>query len=205
MTNNNMTNFLQDGYKLPSTDDYMKFKEGDNTFRVLSSAIVGYEYWTKDNKPVRSQKPFEETPNIKMVKNDGGQMVDDRPKHFWAFCVWNYADERVQVLELTQKGIMGYMKSLADNKKWGNPTGYDITVNRQGSGFDTEYTCVAEPHSVLEDHIAEAWSKANIDLTELYTGGDPFKPTKKEEKPDLIVPAITVDYGEGTPTDEDLR
>lgn len=164
--------FLQKDYKLPSTDNYLKFKEGDNTFRVLSSAITGYEYWTKDNKPVRSKKPFETTPDIKQ---------GETPKHFWAFCVYNYADEKVQILQITQKGIMGYILSLTENKKWGNPTGYDICVNRVGSGLETEYTCVAEPHSVLEDKIAEAWSKAKIDLNELYTGGDPFKPTKKED------------------------
>lgn len=178
-----MSNFFQDdNYKMPSTNNYCKFLEGDTTFRVLSSAIVGYEYWTAENKPVRSKIPFDETPNIKMVKNDGGQMVEDYPRHFWAFVVWNYKDERIQILQMTQKGIMEYVKSLVDNKRWGNPSGYDITVTRKGSGLATEYTCVANPHSVMEDHIAEAWSKCKIDLTELYTGGDPFKPTVKEEK-----------------------
>ena len=105
-----MTSFFENDYKLPSTDNYMKFREGENTFRVLSSAIVGYEYFTKENKPVRSKLPFDETPNIK----DGGDV-----KHFWAFAVWNYADERVQVLELTQKSIMQNMKALIDNKRWG--------------------------------------------------------------------------------------
>ncbi len=175
-----MTSFFENDYKLPSTDNYMKFREGENTFRVLSSAIVGYEYFTKENKPVRSKLPFDETPNIK----DGGDV-----KHFWAFAVWNYADERVQVLELTQKSIMQNMKALIDNKRWGNPQGYDITVSRTGNGLNTEYTLMANPHSVLEEHIAEAWAKAKIDLTELYTGGDPFKPMAKviEEMPEVKV------------------
>lgn len=174
-----MTNFFQDNnYKMPSTDNYMKFREGENTFRVLSSAIVGYEYFNKENKPVRSKLPFDDTPDIK----DGGEV-----KHFWAFCVWNYADERVQILQLTQKGIMTFMQNLISNKRWGNPQGYDITVNRTGSGMNTEYTYMANPHSVLEDNIAEAWSKAKIDLNELYTGGDPFKPKSLEKLPEVKV------------------
>lgn len=193
MTNNF---FGDENYKMPSTDNYMKFLEGENTFRVLSSAIVGYEYFTTENKPIRSKTPFDETPDIKK---------DSQVKHFWAFCVWNYADERVQILQLTQKGIMTFIQNLIQNKRWGNPQGYDITVNRTGSGLNTEYTTMANPHSVLEDLIAEAWSKSNIDLTELYTGGDPFKPSKKEEKPDLIIPKVNVDYGEGKPTEEDLQ
>ena len=168
-------NFFGDNdYKMPVTSNYMKFKDGTNTFRVLSSAIVGYEYFKDDNKPVRSRHDFDTTPGIKV----GGEV-----KHFWAFAVWNYADKKVQILELTQKGIMGYMQSLISNKKWGNPNGYDIVVTKTGAGLKTEYDTLAEPHSVLEDHIAEAWSKCKIDLTELYEGGDPFKPAPKEEKP----------------------
>ena len=76
---------------------------------------------------------------------------------------------------------MEYIKSLVDNKKWGNPSGYDITVTRKGSGFDTNYTCVAEPHSVMEEHISEAWSKCKVNLNELYTNGDPFNPSVKPD------------------------
>lgn len=192
-----MTSFFENDYKLPSTDNYMKFREGENTFRVLSSAIVGYEYFTKENKPVRSKLPFDETPNIK----DGGDV-----KHFWAFAVWNYADERVQVLGLTQKSIMQNMKALIDNKRWGNPQGYDITVSRTGNGLNTEYTLMANPHSVLEEHIAEAWAKSKIDLTELYTGGDPFKPTKAVEIPEIKFSEDTIltdDGSAGLPTAKD--
>ena len=167
-----MTNFFeQTDYKMPVTSNYMKFKDGVNTFRVLSSAIVGYEYFKDDNKPVRSRHDFDGTPGIKK---------DGEVKHFWAFAVWNYEAERIQILELTQKGIMSYMQSLINNKKWGNPTGYDITVTKTGAGLKTEYDTMAEPHSVVDNKISEAWSKCKIDLTELYEGGDPFKPSNSQ-------------------------
>ena len=185
---NNSNFFADNNYKMPSTENYMKFKEGDNTFRVLSSAITGYEYFTTDNKPVRSKLPFDETPGIKQKKNDKtGELQDEDVRHFWAFCVWNYNDERVQILQLTQTGIMTFMQNLVQNGRWGNPQGYDITVTRKGSALNTEYTYIANPHSVLEDHIAEAWSKAKIDLNELYAGGDPFKPKNLDKLPEVKV------------------
>jgi hypothetical protein len=58
-----MDEFLPTNYEVPVSDgNYMKLKIGENRFRVLSSAIVGYEYWTKDNKPVRSRTLWEEVP-----------------------------------------------------------------------------------------------------------------------------------------------
>lgn len=191
-TNNNF--FGDENYKLPSTDNYMKFKEGENTFRVLSSAIVGYEYFNKESKPVRSKLPFDETPDIK---------EDSEVKHFWAFCVWNYNDERVQVLQVSQKGIMSFMQNLIQNKRWGNPQGYDITINRTGSGMSTEYTYMANPHSVLEDKIAEAWSKAKVDLTELYTGGDPFKPKTLNKLPAMNIPLDEENITSGMKAEDD--
>ena len=40
--NNEINNFFNDtDYEIPETSNYMKFQEGDNKFRVLSSAITG--------------------------------------------------------------------------------------------------------------------------------------------------------------------
>lgn len=163
--------FPSEDYKLPVSSNYMKFIEGDNTFRVLSSAIVGYEYWTKENKPVRSKELWDEVPiDIKWEK-DGSYRIN----HFWAFVVYNYEAKKIQILELTQKGIMKTMQGLIKNSKWGNPNGYDITVSRSGSGFDTEYSVVPNPHSKLDVKIEEQYEIKNINLEALFKGEDPFK------------------------------
>ena len=48
--------FLKKDYKVPSDQKYLnKFPQGETNFRVLSSAIVGYLYWTEDNKPIISR------------------------------------------------------------------------------------------------------------------------------------------------------
>jgi len=166
--------FPESDYKVPTTSNYMKFKEGDNNFRVLSSAIVGWEYWTTDNKPVRRKENWSTVPQDIKMNKDGSINIS----HFWAFVVWNYDEKKVQVLEITQKGIMNYIQGLVKNPKWGNPKGYDITVNRKGSGFDTEYTCVASPHSPIEKHILEQYQATSIDLNALYDGEDPFASRK---------------------------
>ncbi len=69
--------FLPENYEPPvSNSKYMKFADGDNKFRVLGSAIVGWLDW--DNKtPVRTKTQPE-------FSIDPKKPV----KHFWAFPVW---------------------------------------------------------------------------------------------------------------------
>ena len=41
-----MDQFLPDDYDVPNAAaNYMKFQQGTNKFRVLGSAIIGYELW----------------------------------------------------------------------------------------------------------------------------------------------------------------
>lgn len=168
MNENNF--FPSNDYKLPVTSNYMKFVEGKNKFRVLSSAIVGYEYFNTDNKPIRSRTPFDVIPDD--IKKDG------RINHFWAFVVYNYDAKRIQILELTQKSLMTYIQNLVNDEVWGNPKGYDIVVTRKGSGLDTEYTPVANPHSPIDQKIKEQFEMMKIDLNALYEGQDPFSVDK---------------------------
>ena len=164
-------NFLPQGYKIPDTKGYMKIKEGENTIRILSSPVVGYEYWTNDVKPIRSKTQFKETPNIRLDKDGNPTKI----KHFWAFVVWNYEAGAVQILELTQSTIQSVIKALVDNKKWGDPKNYDITINRIGEGFDTEYSVVPNPCTGLDQEILMQYAAKKINLEALYDGKNPFK------------------------------
>lgn len=173
-----MENFLPNNYKLPDTKGYLKLKDGENTFRVLSSAIIGYEYWNTDNKPVR----FKEAPRV--IPSDIGLDKDGNPKkvkHFWAFVVWNYDSESIQILEITQSTIQGQIKAIVDNKKWGSPKDYDITITRTGEGFDTEYSVMPNPHSDLSPEVKEFYEVKNINLDALYEGKNPFTENPQAE------------------------
>src|SRR3990167_2091808 len=121
--------FLPKDYELPASNSFMKFTVGKNKFRILSPLNTGFEYWTEENKPVRSKTPFEETPNAK-VNEEGKVNIN----HFWAVVVYNYATEAIQILEITQKGIQKYILGLVNDSDWGKPQGYDLVVTREGDG-----------------------------------------------------------------------
>lgn len=163
-----MNDFLPTDYKIPeSPSNYMRFQPGLNSIRILSSAIIGWEYFTKDNKPVRQKEVFEEIPqDIK----EGGKV-----KPFWAFVVYNYQTKSIQILELTQKSIMTSIKALVDNPKWGKPQNYDIAIIKTGEGLDTEYAVQGEPPlGEPSEEIKLAHTQKYVNLEALYLGADPF-------------------------------
>jgi len=159
-------NFFPDDYEAPvDVSSFMKFIDGDNTFRVLSSAIVGYEYWNNESKPVRSQTKPEETPADISLNKEGKPTA---VKHFWAFLVYNYDVNAVQSLEITQSTVMKGMRSLIENPKWGDPKGYDITVTRTGKDLLTKYAVVPNPHAEVTPEVVEALEKSEIDLSNIF-------------------------------------
>lgn len=178
--------FLPENYNVPaSPSNYMKFNKGENTFRVLTSAVIGYIYWNVDGKPVRVKQMPKETP-IDIRTDDEGK--PEAIKHFWAFAVWNENEQKVQILEVTQKSVMNGIKALVDNKKWGDPKGYDITVTKSGEKLTTEYAVMPNPHSPISNLAGEEFMSKNVNLEALFEGGDPFAnayPTPHSEGIDL--------------------
>lgn len=182
-----MTNFLPAEYKIPSSNNYMRLKDGANKFRVLSSAITGHEYWNNENQPVRSKEVPKETTDIKMVKvkkKNGEEVLEkSKVKHFWAFIVWNYDVNAVQILQITQATIQEPMLAIVNDTAWGDPKGYDITIKKQGEGLQTQYTVVPNPHKEIEADIIKTYENGKINLEALYTGEEPFNneaPTPEE-------------------------
>jgi len=161
--------FMPDGYEVPkSSGGYMKFEDGENKILALSGIVTGYEYWNKDNKPVRSRTPWKTDPtDIKLDQNKKPTKV----KHFWAFPVWNYNTKSVQLLQVSQKSIMESMASYVRNEDWGNPVlKYSFTINKTGSGLKTEYTVMANPKKDVPKEITDAWeeTKDSINLEALF-------------------------------------
>jgi hypothetical protein len=166
--------FLPDKYSMPDANTgYFRFKQGENKFRVLSSAIVGWESWVDDDgkrKPLR----------FRMDEKIPVDKIGDDPKHFWAFVVWNYAEEKIQILEITQKGIMKSIQSLVSDEDWGDPKNYDLVVTRTGEGLETEYQVNPKPKKELDKGIIQFYKDLNINLEALFSGGDPFKSESSE-------------------------
>ncbi len=161
--------FLEPTYEKPGRGNkYFKFIQGDNTFRVLSPAITGWEDWTPDKKPVRTK----DKPQFPIVEGK-------YPKHFWAFAVFDYKDTSIKLMQITQAGIQDELYNLVTNKDWGDPKNYDVTIKRTGEGMDTKYSVIPSPPSVLGADIVALYSKTKVTLEKLFENGDPFEDKEK--------------------------
>ena len=181
---NKMTDFLPEGYQTPEVpSNYMTLEEGQNCFRVLSSAIIGYEWWMENGeegrRPVRVRSA-DEIPEEVRQATDNRQMA----KHFWAFSVFNYKTQTIQILVLKQQTIMRAMEAFTKNPKWGNPKGYDLIIERDRTGSkerDVEYHVIPEPPSPLDEGIVELAKSVPVRLEAMFTGEDPFAEPQEEQ------------------------
>lgn len=164
--------FLPESYKEVPTSGgrFMKFKQGDNIFRILSSAIVGWEKWTKvDDK--------REVERFQIDAKPDGEGV----KHFWAFIVWNYTSSQLELLHITQSGIQKDIKGFVDDVDWGDPKNYDLVINRVGENLETEYTTRPKPMKDLSDEIITAFESEDVDLEKVFTNESPFIKDEEDE------------------------
>lgn len=157
--------FLPDDYKAPVTaGGYMTLATGENRIRILSEPIIGWEDWI-DNKPIRY--PF----NMKPEKSHNSE----KPlRHFWSFIVWNYKEEKIQILQISSASIRKTIQDLCENTDWGVPYNYDLVLKKEGEKLTTKYTATPVPPKLISEHIKEAFYEKRINLDALFDGGDPF-------------------------------
>lgn len=171
-----MSDFLPEGYEAPEGGgNFMKLKDGENKFRILSKPIIGWLDW-KDKKPYRFT-----------FKNKPEKPLEKGPiKHFWAFIVWNYQAESIQVLEVTQQTIQQAIANLSKDDDWGAPFAYDIKVVRKGKDLDTEYSVIPSPKKPIPDNISKAALDKPCYLEALFSGSDPWVVTDKSTELELL-------------------
>lgn len=171
--------FLSPDVEIPkSSSRYTKFQEGQNRFRALSDVIIGYIYWNTENKPVRLREKPKGNPHDMRAKNPKTGKPE-KVSYFWLLVVWDYREEEVKIMELTQITIMEALKSLAFSD-WGDPKGYDIIITKTTQGDRTTYNVINQPPKDLAMEVAEAYAKEDINLSALYDGADPFNTPKEE-------------------------
>lgn len=149
---------------------FMKFQEGKNKFRVLSDVVIGWEGW-KDNKPFRHEG---QVCKIKPEQVDLNQNGKPNINYFWAMTVWDYKSNAIQVLEITQKTIMGVLYELEQTEEWGDLKNYDVQVTKEKKDGKTVYTTTAIPPKPLSKEIVEAYKATEIDLSKLFEGKYPM-------------------------------
>lgn len=176
--------FLPKDYTVPSTSKYMKFQDGTNVFRILAKPILGMEYWkTKADGtryPVRKRMGVNIPMSDLELNPQTGKL--DGAQHFWAMPVYNYQDKAIQILEIKQISVIKAIKSYIENPKWGNPTDYDISVSKSGSGLKTEYLVDHDPKEPVDPAIEKEFKEMYLNLEALFDGADPFAPDALEEE-----------------------
>lgn len=160
------------GTEIPrGSSQFAKLVDGKNKFRVMSDIVLGWEGW-KDKKPFRHEGSI---CNIKPEDVDLNQNGQPNINYFWAMVVWNYTDKKIQVLEITQKTVMGPLYELEQNPDWGDLKGYDIEINKKKEGDKTKYYVLGIPPKPLSEEIIKAYKDSDVDLQLLFKGEYPIK------------------------------
>ena len=159
---------------------YMKLQQGSNLFRILGSFedgtnIQGMLGWAEDDEGNR--KPFRWE-----VDQEAPRKFKENPRQFYALLVWNYADEAIQIYEMTQAKLRQDLLTLAKDEDWGDPRKYDLKIVRNGEGLETSYAMTPSPHKKLAAEIIEAFKNTTVDMSALYRGEDPFVESAQEEE-----------------------
>ena len=201
--------FLSDDYKEPKSNRYMKPGKGETRFRILGSfeegtAIMGNEIWVTVTENGNSTRKPVRTPNGVPVEVDRLEYNEktgqpDTVKFFWILPVWNYDENRIEIMEITQKSIRDGIKLLAQNKKWGDPIGYDILVTQVDEKGKISYVVSPEPKEPLTEAMHNALKSEKINLKAMYAssehpyGGDPFEVKKESAAPEAATDEINID------------
>lgn len=163
--------FLPQGYQAPKSGGYAKLEAGDNKFRILSNPLTVWLIWA-DGKPSRLPYVLNGEVTSKPAKPAG---ENASVKESWAMVAWSYKENEIQVLEIAYSSIKGALQQHAEAPAWGHPKGYDIYINKSGSGRETKYTFRADPPTPITQEIAAAQAEKPVDLNQLLVeGGDPF-------------------------------
>lgn len=168
--------FLPDEYKKPvQGSKYLTPSkiESEVKFRILSSAITGYLDWMETEeggkKPIRTK----EQPKT--------SFDPERPaRHFWAFVVWNYVENCIQIMEITQATIQDAIIGMINDEDWGDPKGYDIKIKKEGEKLKTRYALTPSNKSEISEEIKTALKESNVNLEKLFDGGNPFNDNANE-------------------------
>ena len=120
----------------------------------------------------------------------GAKEPTKKQNQFYAFTIYNYAEEAVQIFEFTQVGLItGICEFLTDPDVEGKEEEYDFKLKRTriGSGpKDIRYSAMPtasgkRKQSVMKKRIDAAFQEvkdANFDIQELFNPeGNPFEPT----------------------------
>jgi hypothetical protein len=152
-------------------------------------SLAGFEAWVSSRDgskriPLRfGQDPTRS--DLEERAADEGGVVDAETvaKPFYAFVVFNYDAEAVQVFQFSQQSLAGpIIDALSDEEVEAEPHLYDFVMSATGTGRDKRYSVLPVPgrrrKADADKTVAAAWEavlEKGFDLSVLLSGGDPFK------------------------------
>lgn len=167
--------FLPADYVAPkTTGGYFKPSETKTKIRVIAPAIVGYIDRDKSGdkpKPIRT-------------KEKKAPIGEDYPKHFWAFPIWNYESNAVEIRDVSQATVRDQITALVMSEWW-DPMDYDIVVSKTGKMMETKYFVGTTPagKTELSDEIKLKVKETPVNLEALYLWEDPFEKVDTNDTP----------------------
>lgn len=178
----NNDSFLGDDYIAPKkSSDYLKLEIGDNTIRILSKPLIGWSFWSLENKPVRIAGLVKPTVDKNLIKQDQFGFQDT--SHFWAVVVFDYKTNEIKIYEITKLPIINRITELSKNPAWGSPFGYDLIINVKKEAKKTIYTVTPNPPKPVSDLVKAAFKAKPCKLSALLVGGNPFEVTPGNNAP----------------------
>ena len=174
------------------TGGYMtasKLGDGES-YRVAILSEEPLEYFTVWGESDEGQKkPFRFTaePSPSEIETELGEFKQrmnyertelERPKFGLSFFVFDYADEKVKVFEITQKTLMKELDGISQSEDYEDLHAWDMVFSREGLKMNTTYKILPGPRKKgMQEKIDAAWKEAEgkgFDLQQLLVGGNPF-------------------------------
>lgn len=148
------------------TSGFYSLEEGQNNFRIVSDFAWGYKYNFKN----RAEGEAKEYPFYKMSAPE----VEANRSKLVLTClmvVYDYKTKELKPFSVYQKNILNAIKEYAENKKYGTPTSYDLTITKKGSGKETKYpSIIADPPEIASKEVLDAVEAVKINMDNAYTG-----------------------------------
>ena len=149
--------------------------------------LIRHIVWSSDGKPLKFTSPPTRD-EIKERAEEVGAVLDGKEKAnaLYAFTVWNYNEDRIQVFEFSQKGIANpIMEFLTDEEGKKTPHLFDLKLKaiRGKEQTDVTYIVLPVPGKRMKDKVNKEITaafdevlEAGYDINALTDGGNPFSP-----------------------------
>lgn len=158
-----------DEIQTESVSRYTKLGKGRTTLRMIGEPLFYYETWLDEDGGGRTPKRFALDEEIPM-----DECGPDGVKQVMSIKAYNYSTKSIQIWSISQKTILKAIKAYSDNPKYGDPTGYDINIEKTGEGKQTRYNVIADPKEDLSDEVKKASDAVEVELDLLLLNENPF-------------------------------